>query len=126
MNSMPGWRSAGSASTAWMIGVNRCCWWITATTAKNTTSSAVNGRASWKARPIWCSSVTPVKAVISTITNRPIRPTSATCRASPTISTSAARACTSSAAFCCAPRLRLSLAAYSASTWRTAAGNWAP
>ena len=31
--------------------------------AKNTTTNAVNGKASWNACPIRCSSVTPVNAV---------------------------------------------------------------
>ncbi|MNP63157.1 hypothetical protein D3C76_1585220 [compost metagenome] len=46
MNSMPGCCSVGIASTAWMMGLNRCCCWITATIAKKATSRAVKGRAS--------------------------------------------------------------------------------
>ena len=45
---------------------------------KKTTNNAVNGRASLKAGPRSCSSVTPLKAVSKTITPRPIIPTSAT------------------------------------------------
>ncbi|MNT82379.1 hypothetical protein D3C72_2221010 [compost metagenome] len=71
---------------------------MTATTAKNTTNSAVNGMASLNAVPRRCSSVMPVNAVISTITISPIRPTSATCKANPAIRISAATACTINAA----------------------------
>ncbi|MDT4862961.1 hypothetical protein FQZ97_976460 [compost metagenome] len=126
MNSMLGCWSAGSASTLWMIGVNRCCCWITATIAKKATSSAVKGRASWKARPSWCSSVMPLRLVISTITNRPISPTSATCRARHRIRISAAAPCTSSAMRWYGVRCAFSSRAKSASTCRTLAGSSAP
>ena len=47
---------------------------MTATMAKNTTTSAVNGRASWNACPIRCSSVTPVNAVAITISGEADEP----------------------------------------------------
>ncbi len=50
---------------------------ITATMEKKTVSSAVKGSASVNALPMACSSVTPVKVVARMITDRPIRPTSA-------------------------------------------------
>ncbi|MDT4869593.1 hypothetical protein FQZ97_1046320 [compost metagenome] len=126
MNSMPGCCSVGIASTAWMMGLNRCCCWITATTAKKATSSAVKGRASWKARPSWCSSVMPLKLVISTMTIRPIRPTSATCSARQRISSSAAAPWTISAARWAGARRAFSSRAKSASTWRTLSGSRVP
>ena len=49
------------------MGRSRCWSWITATTAKKTTSSAVNGNASWKACPSRRSSITPRKAVASSL-----------------------------------------------------------
>ena len=77
-----GLRAALERSTPSITGANRCWSWITATIAKNTTSSAVNGRASSNALPSRCSSVMPLNAVASTMTSRPIRPTSATWKAS--------------------------------------------
>ncbi|MNT27039.1 hypothetical protein D3C72_1626500 [compost metagenome] len=59
---------------------------ITATTVKNTVSRAVKGKASWKALPMACSSVTPHREVARIITDRPIRPTSARWKARATIS----------------------------------------
>ena len=46
-----------------ITGENRCCSCINATIAKKTTSKAVNGRASSKACPSLCSSITPFDAV---------------------------------------------------------------
>ena len=60
-----------------------------ATMAKNVTSSAVNGRASWKARPSACSFVTPLNAVATMMTMRPTSPTSASWNASETTSSDA-------------------------------------
>ena len=66
-----------SASTALVTGSNSPWSLIIATIAKNTTSRAVNGSASWKAWPIWCSSTTPEKVVARMMTDRPISPTAA-------------------------------------------------
>lgn len=124
MNSMFGWCFVGSVSIVWMIGVNRCCWWIIVIIVKNIISSVVNGRVFWKVWLIWCLLVMLVKVVISMIINRLIRLILVICRVSLMISISVVRVCISSVVFCCVLCLWFLLVVYLVSIWCIVVGNW--
>ena len=67
-----------------MIGVNSSCWWMTATTAKKVTRKCRERQRLLERTADRVLVGDSVDAVTTTITARPMSPTSATCSARPT------------------------------------------